>query len=82
VLAGGTWHSGVEGRARKAVEEFDYRVASRHSGIAYFVHGCPDCVCDPVLCETDDSGDSCLDCGFCLHGCTEGEHDARAEWPA
>jgi hypothetical protein len=30
---------------------------------------CPACTCDPVLCETDDSGASCADCGACLHGC-------------
>jgi hypothetical protein len=32
---------------------------------------CPECRCDPVLCETDASGQHCADqsCGTCLHGC-------------
>lgn len=32
---------------------------------------CPECRCDPVLCETDDSGEHCADqsCPTCLHGC-------------
>lgn len=32
---------------------------------------CPECRCDPVLCETDDTGDHCEEqsCGSCLHGC-------------
>jgi hypothetical protein len=32
---------------------------------------CPECRCDPVLCETDASGEHCADqsCGTCLHGC-------------
>lgn len=32
---------------------------------------CPECRCDPVLCETDDSGEHCSDqsCPTCLHGC-------------
>lgn len=32
---------------------------------------CPECRCDPVLCETDPSGEHCADqsCGTCLHGC-------------
>ncbi|MGI5245062.1 hypothetical protein [Dactylosporangium sp. CA-139066] len=32
---------------------------------------CPECVCDPELCETDDTGEHCVDraCGPCLHGC-------------
>lgn len=53
-------------------------VPSRHAGIAHVVGGCPDCVCEPVLCETDDTGDSCLSCGFCLNGCSTGE----CPWPA
>jgi hypothetical protein len=39
------------------------------------VGGCPDCTCDPALCESDETGESCVDCGACLHGCTEGECD-------
>lgn len=32
---------------------------------------CPGCCCDPVLCESDDTGEHCADrsCGTCLHGC-------------
>ncbi|GGM53676.1 hypothetical protein ACFFX1_54745 [Dactylosporangium sucinum] len=32
---------------------------------------CPECRCNPVLCETDDTGEHCADqaCGTCLHGC-------------
>lgn len=32
---------------------------------------CPECRCDPVLCETDPTGEHCADqsCGTCLHGC-------------
>ncbi len=74
--AGSTWHTGVEWRARKVPEELDYRVASRHAGIAYFVGGCPDCVCDQERCRADGDGLHCVDvnCGFCLHGCSEDEH--------
>jgi len=81
--AGSTWHTGVEWRARRMPEEFDYRVASRHSGIAYFVQGCPDCVCVQAICRADDTGEHCLDmsCGFCLNGCSEDEHDPSG-WPA
>lgn len=75
-LAGWTWHIGIEWRARWVVEPFDYRVASEHSGIAYFVNGCPDCVCDLPVCRADETGRHCEDvsCGFCLHGCSEDEH--------
>lgn len=33
----------------------------------------PCCVCPPT-CETDETGDTCIDaaCGFCLHGCPAG----------
>jgi hypothetical protein len=75
-LAGWTFHNGAEWRARRTCEPYDYRVASRHAGIAYFVGGCPDCVCNPVLCAADDTGESCLDCGFCMHGCSADEHPA------
>lgn len=29
------------------------------------------CRCDPVLCETDDTGDHCTErgCAYCLEGC-------------
>jgi hypothetical protein len=32
---------------------------------------CPECRCDPVLCETDTSGEHCAgqSCPTCLHGC-------------
>lgn len=35
------------------------------------VEQCPECRCDPVLCETDASGEHCSDqsCGTCLNGC-------------
>lgn len=48
---------------------------TRHSALAFVVGGCPDCVCQPVLCEHDDSGRHCEDanCGFCLNGCSAGE---------
>ncbi|WP_405101488.1 hypothetical protein [Micromonospora sp. NBC_01412] len=31
--------------------------------------GC--CICDPVACADDDTGEHCNDrsCGSCLHGC-------------
>jgi hypothetical protein len=58
--------------ARRDGEEA-VNVASRHAGIAHVVDRCPDCVCDSYACEHDDTGDSCLDCGYCLHGCSAGE---------
>lgn len=40
---------------------------------------CLDCVCDPLLCATDDTGEHCATagCGACLHGCPDDEHDMR-----
>lgn len=36
----------------------------------------PDCcTCDPVLCDTDDTGDSCMDCASCLWGCPADEDE-------
>jgi hypothetical protein len=39
--------------------------------------GCPDCVCDPDTCRTDEQGQHCMDvsCCACLHGCPTDEHD-------
>jgi hypothetical protein len=53
------------------------RFGNEHRALAYVIGRCPECVCDPVLCASDDTGDSCLDCGPCLHGCPEGECDMR-----
>lgn len=55
-------------------------VATRHSALAHILGGCPDCVCEPVLCRNDDTGRSCeaVNCGACLHGCPEDECDMRA----
>jgi hypothetical protein len=55
------------------------RFAGRHQALAHIVGGCPDCVCDPVLCAADDTGDSCLDCGYCLNGCSADECDMTKE---
>lgn len=45
--------------------------------------GCPDCVCDPILCACDDTGEHCIEsgCGACQDGCPTDEHDMtiRAE---
>lgn len=54
-------------------------VQSRHTGIRHFVGRCPDCVCDPYACEHDDTGDSCMDCGFCLNGCSADECPMEAK---
>lgn len=27
------------------------------------------CTCDPAACDTDESGDSCLNCASCMNGC-------------
>lgn len=42
-----------------------------HEGRWSHPEQCPECRCDPVLCETDDSGEHCSDqsCPTCLHGC-------------
>ena len=39
--------------------------------------GCPDCVCDPATCRTDEQGEHCMtvSCCACLHGCPTDEHD-------
>jgi hypothetical protein len=55
------------------------RFETRHAALAHVVGGCPDCTCDPILCAEDDSGDSCIDCGACLHGCPEGLCDMTEE---
>lgn len=45
--------------------------ASCWCGVETVAVRCPECRCDVVLCETDDSGEHCADqaCGTCLHGC-------------
>lgn len=53
IRRGGEWHTATTGE-----------LAARFGAFI-----CAECCCDPVLCETDDSGDSCLDCGPCVHGC-------------
>lgn len=42
-----------------------------HEGRWSAVVKCPECRCDPVLCETDMSGEHCMDqwCGTCMNGC-------------
>jgi len=42
---------------------------------------CPECRCDPVTCEQDDTGDHCETqaCGPCLHGCPLDECPAHPE---
>jgi hypothetical protein len=70
--AAGSWF----GRRRgETARRFD----TRHAALAHLVGGCPDCTCDQALCESDETGDSCLDCGACLHGCPEDEHDMTKE---
>jgi hypothetical protein len=46
------------------------RLPGRHQALAHIVGGCPDCSCEPEKCRTDDSGDSCMGCGYCLDGCS------------
>lgn len=72
-LAGATWPIADIWRAQLAGETESMRLTSRHAGIAHVVGRCPDCVCDAYACEHDDTGDSCMDCGYCLHGCSAGE---------
>jgi hypothetical protein len=61
---GGPWFARRRGETAR---KFD----NRHAALAHVVGGCPECTCDSVLCATDDTGDSCLNCGACLHGCPD-----------
>jgi hypothetical protein len=74
-LVGATWPIGDVWWAQQVGEPEPHRLLTRHAGIAYFVGGCPDCVCDRYACEHDDSGTHCEDanCGYCLNGCSAGE---------
>jgi hypothetical protein len=72
-LVGATWFGyGNHWWAQRVGEPLE-NVVSRHAGIRHFVGGCPDCVCGPLLCASDDTGNSCLGCGYCLNGCSAGE---------
>jgi hypothetical protein len=55
------------------------RFATRHAALAHLVGGCPGCVCVPALCESDETGASCMDCVACLHGCPEDLCDMTKE---
>ena len=70
----GPWFGRRQGQSAR-------RFDTEHSALAYVVRGCPECVCVPFLCRTDDTGEHCADmsCGPCLHGCPEGECDMTEE---
>lgn len=54
---------------------------SEHAALAFLVGGCPECRCTPELCESDDTGQHCIDagCGVCLNGCPEDVCDVLKE---
>lgn len=75
-LIGAVWLAGVLGwSVRRVGDQADTRVQSRHQGLNVLVGGCPDCVCVPMLCASDETGLHCgdMNCGYCLHGCSEDE---------
>ena len=45
---------------------------------------CMYCICDPTICDADDSGQHCQDqsCGSCLHGCPTDECNPAAARPS
>ncbi len=64
---------GTSGWVARRDGESSQPFPTRHAGLAHIVGGCPDCICTPAVCATDDSGDHCaeLNCGYCLNGCPE-----------
>jgi hypothetical protein len=53
-------------RTGKSAVRFD----TRHQALAHIVGGCPDCSCEPDRCVPGEVSDTCLDCTYCLKGCT------------